>query len=48
MDELLLQTVVEKLEDIELSVKHNNQNKTGEELKKFLKKLKLFPANDKF
>ncbi|MEJ7671710.1 MAG: hypothetical protein WKF59_03150 [Chitinophagaceae bacterium] len=33
MDELLLQTVVEKLEDIELLVKHNNQNKTGDELK---------------
>ncbi len=33
MDELLLQTVVEKLEDIELLVKKNNQNKTGEELK---------------
>ncbi len=41
MDELLLQTVVEKLEDIELLVKHNNQNKTGEELKKISEELKI-------
>ncbi len=33
MDELLLQTVVEKLEEIELLVKRNNQNKTEAELK---------------
>ncbi|MDQ2718136.1 MAG: hypothetical protein M3Z26_00025 [Bacteroidota bacterium] len=40
MDELLLQAVVEKLEDIELLVKHNNQNNTGEELKKISEELK--------
>jgi hypothetical protein len=40
MDELLLQTVVEKQEDIELLVKQNNQNKTGEELKKISEELK--------
>jgi predicted type IV restriction endonuclease len=40
MDDLLLQTVVEKLEDIELLVKQNNQNKTGEELKKISEELK--------
>ena len=40
MDELLLQTVVEKLEDIELLIKQNNQNKTGEELKKISDEIK--------
>jgi vesicle coat complex subunit len=33
MDELLLQTVVEKLEDIEFLIKQNNQNKSVEQLK---------------
>ncbi len=40
MDELLLQTVVEKLEDIELLFKQNNQNKTADELKKISEELK--------
>jgi len=44
MDELLLQTVVEKLEDIELLVKQNNQNKTGEELKKISEELNNFSS----
>jgi predicted PurR-regulated permease PerM len=40
MDELLLQTVVEKLEGIELLVSQNNQNKTGEDFKKISEELK--------
>jgi midasin (ATPase involved in ribosome maturation) len=44
MDELLLQTVVEKLEDIELLVKQNNQNKTREELKKISEELNNFSS----
>ncbi len=40
MDDLLLQTVVEKLEDIELLVKQNSQNITGEELKKIFEEIK--------
>jgi hypothetical protein len=41
MNDLLLQTVVEKLEDIELLVRDNDQNKTGEELKKISEELKI-------
>ena len=44
MDELLLQTVVEKLEGIELLVKNNDQNKTAEELKKIYEELKILSA----
>jgi hypothetical protein len=43
MNELLLQTMVEKLEDIELLIKHNNQNKTGVELKIISEELKNLP-----
>ena len=41
MNEVLLQTVVEKLNDIELLVRDNDQNKTREELKKISEELKI-------
>ncbi len=44
MNEVLLQTVGEKLEGIELLVRHNDQNKTAEELKKISEEIKTLSS----